>query len=77
MTDYVYSDLSINDNKHARFDDVRSVAMAIASVAEVGLDRWLGATLVSPLIKDSENIKGVALRGLSELEALLNTFNIE
>lgn len=38
-TEYVYSDLGSDDEQHARFDDVRSVAMALAEVEADGLER--------------------------------------
>jgi hypothetical protein len=44
-TKYVYDDLSLNDPAHAGFDDVRAAAMAVAEVAEIGIDEWLGVSL--------------------------------
>ena len=76
-TVYFYTDLSVKDKNHAGFDDVRSVALASATVDDSGLDRWLGATLVSPLIPDKEHIKQVITRGLAELVALLTHFRIQ
>lgn len=78
QTDYVYSDLSIDDVDHARSDDVRATAMAIAEVADVGLDEWLGVALSSPLIGETAaQCRDVAARGLKELERCLQTFNIK
>ncbi len=69
-TEYVYDDLGRDDDEHARFDDVRSVAMAIAEVKSDGLDAWLGAALTYPHIGDVEPLKALVKRGLDELEAL-------
>jgi len=69
-TEYVYDDLGRDDDEHARFDDVRSVAMAIAEVKSDGLDAWLSAALTYPHIGDVEALKALVKRGLDELEAL-------
>jgi hypothetical protein len=75
-TEYVYADLSIDDANHAGSDDVRALAMAVAEVADVGLDPWLGIALSSPLIDDSPELRGVIQRGLKEMDALLRVFKI-
>ena len=75
-TEYVYADLSIDDPDHAASDDVRALAMAVAEVADVGLDTWLGVALSSPLIDDSSELRDVIQRGLKEMEALLQVFKI-
>jgi hypothetical protein len=75
-TEYVYADLSIEDADHAASDDVRALAMAVADVADVGLDAWLGVALSSPLIDDSPELRDVIQRGLKEMEALLQVFKI-
>jgi 7-cyano-7-deazaguanine synthase in queuosine biosynthesis len=67
---YVYEDLGRKDEGHAGFDDVRSVAMALALVEEDGLDRWLGNSLSSPHISNREALRSMAKRGLGELQAL-------
>ena len=51
-TDYVYSDLSRDNEEHARFDDVRSSAMAIAQIRIEGFDSWLGTSLSSADLDD-------------------------
>jgi hypothetical protein len=76
-TDYVIGNLSIDDAEHARSDDVRAVAMAIEEVAGIGLDRWLGVALSSPLIEQNRaQLRDVVARGLKEMDAFLKTFNI-
>jgi hypothetical protein len=70
-TFYRYSPLSRDDADHARFDDVRSAAMAVAQVRRDGLDRWLGASLCSTLIDDVTPYRGVVERGIEELDRFL------
>lgn len=69
-TEYVYSDLGRRDEDHAAFDDVRSVAMARASVEADGIDRWIGPSLCSPYIEDPEAIRAMLGRGVDELAEL-------
>jgi hypothetical protein len=45
--------------------------MAIIQAKQDGLERWLGATLHSPMVADGANLEGVVQRGLDELEAFL------
>jgi Queuosine biosynthesis protein QueC len=76
-TDYVYEDLSIDDSKHARSDDVRAAAMAVAEVVDVGIDQWLSVALSSPLIgRAYPELRDVASRGLSEVGRFLEKFRI-
>ena len=71
-TEYVYSDLSIDDLEHARSDDVRAAAIAVAEAADIGVERWLGATLSSPLLGRSvQQLREVASRGLTEIGSFL------
>ncbi|MBN3471282.1 hypothetical protein G0D98_22920 [Pseudomonas savastanoi pv. phaseolicola] len=75
-TDYVYDDLGIQDPQHGRFEDVRSVGMALANVAQVGFDEWLGHSLFSPFIKDRAGYSQMLQRGLNELSALHATYRL-
>jgi 7-cyano-7-deazaguanine synthase in queuosine biosynthesis len=75
-TDYCYADLSRDDDNHARFDDVRSAAMAVAEVRADGLDRWLGASLSSTLIDDTTPYRDVAARGLDEIGSFLDAAGV-
>lgn len=76
-TEYVYADLSIDDPDHARADDVRAAAMAVAEVADVGLDEWLGVALSSAYIGDAAaQLRLVASRGLAEIGEFLKRFHI-
>jgi 7-cyano-7-deazaguanine synthase in queuosine biosynthesis len=69
-TGYVYEPLGKDDDDHARFDDVRSVAMALAAVSADGLDVWLGNALGSPMIADRTALRAMVERGLAELASL-------
>ncbi|MRR53964.1 MAG: hypothetical protein EG822_05545 [Deltaproteobacteria bacterium] len=69
-TGYVYQDLGRNDSDYAGFDDVRSVAMALAAVAADGLDSWLGGALSYPMIENRTTLKAMVQQGLDELKAL-------
>lgn len=70
-TEYVYTDLSRDDDDHARFDDVRSALIAIAESKELGINRWLGASLSSNLIADKDDLRQTIKRGLDELKNFL------
>ena len=76
-TDYVYSELSRADSDHAGFDDVRSVAMALRAVETDGLERWMGASLASPLIDDALQYRDTVRRGLDELKRFFAAMRIK
>lgn len=76
-TDYVFEDLGKDDEDHARFDDVRSAAMAIEEAHLEGLDYWLGATLSSTLLDDVGLLKDVVKRGLAEIAALHQKYGVK
>ena len=75
-TVYVYRDLSRDNDDHARFDDVRSVAMAVAEVRAEGLDTWLGASLSTALLGDVMPYRQTVERGLQELGAFLDAMEV-
>jgi hypothetical protein len=79
VTEYVYSDLGRDDEDHAGFDDVRSVAMALAEVEADGLERWLGTAISTTLlgIGDVASLQEMVGRGLGELGALLESYGVE
>lgn len=78
QTEYVFANLGIDDKEHARSDDVRAVAMAVAEAADAGFDEWLGVALSSPLIGDrGAPLRDVVERGLKELEVFLQTFKVQ
>lgn len=70
-TKYVYVDLGRDDKDHAGFDDVRSVAMALAEVKSDSLDAWLGISLSTTLLGDISQLQMMVDRGLKELGSLL------
>ena len=72
FTTYFYDDLSIQDAKHAGFDDVRSMLLAIADAKEQGIQRWLGASISSSLVEDKDKLAEMIKRGLGEIEGFLN-----
>ena len=76
-TRYVYKRIGRNDNDHARFDDVRSVAIALAAVQTEGIDAWLGHALGSPLLHDRNAVRAMLERGLSELKALHKAYGVK
>jgi 7-cyano-7-deazaguanine synthase in queuosine biosynthesis len=69
-TNYVYQPLGQDDEEHARFDDVRAVAMAVAHARADGLDGWLAGALASPFVQEKARLRDMLGRGLAELEAL-------
>ena len=75
-TGYVYKSLGKNDEDHAGFDDVRSVAMALAAVAADGLDVWLGNSLGSTMIADRAALRAMVERGLAELARLHRAYAV-
>jgi hypothetical protein len=76
-TDYVYGPLGQNGDEYAAFDDVRSVAVALAAVASDGFDNWLGAALSSPAIHDRPTLKAMIQRGLNELKSLHQAYGVK
>ena len=76
-THYIYDDLGADDEEHARFDDVRSAAMAIAEVAADGFDEWLGATLSTAALGDVSDLKSAVQRGLEELKTLHQHYGVK
>jgi len=75
-TKYVYANLSRNDKDHACYDDVRSAAMAVATVKAEGFSKWAGPTLSTALLGDVTSYKEVVRRGLDELAAFLKAVGV-
>jgi hypothetical protein len=67
---YKYEQLGHYDDKHARFDDVRSVAIAIETVRRNGIDALIGGAMNRRLIGDTAPYRRVVENGLAELSAL-------
>ena len=76
-TEYVYRDLGRDDKDYAGFDDVRSVAMAIAEVKADGLESWLGTAISTTLLGDVAPLQAMVGRGLDELGSLLKFHGVK
>jgi 7-cyano-7-deazaguanine synthase in queuosine biosynthesis len=76
-TEYVFTKLGKKDENHARFDDVRAVALALATVDSDGFDAWLGGSLSSPMIGDAAALKAMVARALEELRALHLAYGVK
>lgn len=77
MTDYVYEPLGKNNEEHAGFDDVRSVAIALAAARTDGIEAWLGHALASPKIGDRAAVVAMLERGLAELNELHRAYGVK
>lgn len=75
-TPYVHENLGLRDKQHAWFDDVRSVGIALANVAENGFEEWLGHSLFSPFIQDRAGYRAMLARGLDELGQLHHSYQL-
>lgn len=76
QTDYVFEELGLDDERHAGFDDVRSVGMALAAARDDGFDDWLGGALSWPRIHDREGLRNMLQRGLAELGELHSRYGV-
>jgi len=76
-TKYVFKDLGRDDKDYAGFDDVRSVAMAVAYVQAEGLERWLGTALSTTLLGNVAALQSMVGRGLDELGSLLKFHGVK
>ena len=76
-THYLYENLGIDDDDHARFDDVRAAALAVAEVEVDGLDAWIGTAFSSPHIEDADKLRDAVGRGLYELAALHARYGVK
>ncbi|MNR28999.1 hypothetical protein D3C85_1463560 [compost metagenome] len=75
-TPYVYDNLSLDDHQHGKFEDVRSVGMALANVAQDGFEHWLGHSLFSAYIQDRAGYSAMLARGLDELGHLHRAYQL-
>jgi len=76
-THYVYDDLSKDDAEHARFDDVRSAAVAVAEARAEGFDRWIRPRLSTISLPNSAPYKDVVRRGLGQLGDFLDAVGVK
>ena len=75
-TNYVYKQIGRNDVHHSGFDDVRSVAVALVAMRDVGVESWLRHAIASPLIGDRQKLRDMLKRGMAELESLHKTYGV-
>jgi hypothetical protein len=76
-TKYKYVDLGRDDSDYAAFDDVRSVAMALAEVESDGLETWMGSALSTALLGDVSALEQMVGRGLCELGSLFKFHGVK
>ena len=76
-TAYAFEDIGKSGPEYSGFDDVRSVAMALAQATGEGLDTWMGSSLSRALLTDVSPLKEVVGRGLKELEVLHKKYNVK
>lgn len=76
-TDYVYEPLGRDDSDHSGFDDIRSVAIALAAVKTDGAEAWLEHAVSSPFIGDRTLLVDMLKHGLEELRALHQTYGVK
>ena len=76
QTEYVYSDLSLDHPNYARYDDVRSAAMAVATVETDGISQWAASSLSTALPGNVSAYRDVIGRGLHELGSFLKTSGV-
>jgi hypothetical protein len=76
-TEYVYKDLGRDNKDYAGFDDVRSVAMALAEVKADGLETWIGTALSTTLLGDIVPLQAMVGRGLNELGSLFKFHGVK
>ncbi len=69
-TDYIYREIGCRDKDHSGFDDVRSVAVALADFQDMGADPWFRYALASPFIRNREELRNMLKRGMAELGSL-------
>lgn len=76
QTTYVFTQLGQDDENHARFDDVRSVALATIAVQQNGVQRFLGASLSDQRIGSRVAMEAMVERSIKELGALHRHLNV-
>ncbi len=76
-TKYVHVDLGRDDKDHAGFDDVRSVAMALAEVKSDGLESWIGTALSATLLGDVAPLQAMVGRSLDEFRSLFKLHGVK
>ena len=75
-TEYVYENLGLPGSDYSAFDDVRSVAVALASIQMQGVRAWVRSSLASPFIDDRLELAEMAKRALAELRNLHSAYGV-
>ncbi|MCX5578982.1 Qat anti-phage system QueC-like protein QatC [Kaistia terrae] len=73
---YKYTPLGQNDARHAGFDDVRSVAIAVETVRRHGIDELVGGAMNRQLLGDLAPYRQVVQNGIAELAALHTSLRV-
>lgn len=76
-TQYKYDNLSLDDDKHSGFDDVRSMRAGVNECNELGTERWLGASLSSSRIYEKEKLKKMISSSMTELDDFMQKNKIK
>lgn len=76
-TDYLYDDLGRDDEDHASFDDVRSVAMAVLEIQTTGVQNWMSRAVSTVTLGAVEALEAMVTRGLGELDLLLKKYGVK
>lgn len=75
-TYYRYEQLSLKDKNHALYDDVRSAAIAVAAMNEVGAKSWVGSSISTAQVGDVAPYVDVVRRGVTELGDFLSEVGV-
>jgi 7-cyano-7-deazaguanine synthase in queuosine biosynthesis len=76
-TNYIYQNLGVDDEHHARSDDVRAVAMALQEACSLGIQEWIGTALSTATLTDVPSLEAMIGRGLNELAALFCAYGVQ
>ena len=76
VTQYVYADLSRDDESHARHDDVRSAAMAVAEADARGTAEWARRAVSHSALDAPATYADVLERGIRELGEFLGVAGV-
>ena len=75
-TEYVYEPLGHRGSDYSGFDDVRSVAVALAAVRIKGVQAWTRNALASPFVENRPELLAMTERALAELQGLHRTYGV-
>ena len=75
-TGYVYEPLGLAGSDYSGFDDVRSVAVALAVARMQGVRAWARSTLASPFIDNRLELLAMVERAVAELQNLHRAYGV-